>query len=106
MMLAGIVMSSTSIRSKPYTSTSGRRVAVAAATGLEVIPSADATDEPASARSGRILFAYATSLITGMIEKNVFPVPVRIVRTYETYGATKLSAFGRARSAVLAIWTM
>ena len=81
-------------------------MAVAAATGLDVIPRADAIDDPASARSGRILFAYATSLITGMIEKKVLPVPVRIVRTYEMYGATKLSAFGRARSAVLAIWTM
>ena len=50
--------------------------------------------EPASARSGRILFAYATSLITGMIEKNVLPVPVRIVSTNETYGATKSSTHG------------
>jgi len=81
-------------------------VAVAAATGLDVMPSALATVEPASARSGRILFAYATSLITGMIEKKVLLVPVRIVRRYETYGATKLSAFGLARSALLATMTM
>ena len=71
-----------------------------------MIPSALATVEPASARSGRILFAYATSLITGMIEKNVLLVPVRIVSRYETYGATKLRAFGLARSAPLATWTM
>ena len=43
-------------------------VAIAAATGLDVMPSADATVDEESARSGRILFAYATSLITGMIE--------------------------------------
>jgi len=53
---------------------------VAAATGLDVIPIVEATVDPASGRSGRILFANETSLITGMIEKNVLPVPVRIVR--------------------------
>jgi hypothetical protein len=41
---------------------------MAAATGLDVIPKADATVELASGRSGRILFANETSLITGMIE--------------------------------------
>ena len=41
---------------------------MAAATGLDVIPSAFATVELASGRSGRILFARATSLITGTIE--------------------------------------
>ena len=46
------------------------------------------------------------TMITGMIEKKVLLVPVRIVSTYEMYGATKLSAFGRARSALLAIITM
>jgi hypothetical protein len=45
------------------------------------MPTAEATVEPARARSGRILFLYATSLITGMIEKNVLLVPVRIVST-------------------------
>jgi hypothetical protein len=44
-----------------------------------VIPIVEAAVDPASARSGRILFAYAISLITGMIEKKVLPVPVRIV---------------------------
>ena len=39
--------------------------------------------------------------MTGIREKNVFPVPVRIVSSHETYGAAKLSAFGRARSALL-----
>ena len=71
-----------------------------------MIPNVDATAEPASARSGLILFAYASSLITGIREKKVLPVPVRIVSSQETYGAAKLSAFGRARSALPAIRTM
>src|SRR3954466_15091091 len=79
---------------------------MAAATGLDVIPKADATVEPASGRSGRILLANETSLITGMIEKKVLLVPVRMQSRYDTYGATKLIALGRARSALLAIWTM
>ncbi len=65
-------------------STNGNNVAIAAATGLEVMPAAEATVDAASGRSGLILFEYATSLITGMIEKKVLPVPVRIVSTYET----------------------
>ena len=81
-------------------------VAIAAATGLAVMPKVEATAEPASARSGLILFAYASSLITGISEKKVLPVPVRIVSSQETYGAAKLSILGRARSALLAIRTM
>jgi hypothetical protein len=66
--VAGIVINRMSTRSRPSGSTSGSIVAMAAATGLDVMPIADATVELESGRSGRILFAYETSLITGTIE--------------------------------------
>jgi hypothetical protein len=70
------------------------------------MPIADATVDAPSVRSGRILFAYVTSLITGMIEKKVLLVPVRMQSRYDTYGATKLIALGLARRALVAIWTI
>ena len=70
------------------------------------MPIAEATVDEPSVRSGRILFANETSLITGMIEKKVLLVPVRMQSRYDTYGATKLIALGLARRALLAIWTM
>ena len=77
----------------------------AAETGLAVIAICEATTAIERGTEGLILRDFATSAITGIIEKAVCPVPAKIVSKYVTVGARKLIYFGFLRKILDAICT-
>ena len=91
---AGMQMMRISVRLNPSGSISPIITAMAAETGLEVMPSPLATVDAASGRSGRTPFLYAVSSMTGMREKKMLLVPAPTVKTKLTSGAMIVICFG------------
>ena len=76
--------------------------AIAALIGEPEIATCEATTEPASVREGRIPDSFATSAITGSVEKTINPVPAIMVINQVIIGAIMLIYFGLRRMKLLA----